>query len=152
MKFSGTVSESDFLKSQYLHLMPNLIFSILGVLICLAAFMVLVFAFSWILLACVAYFVLYFGIFIPWRAKKLYREYTAIQEPVTVNVSDEGLEFISERGQGVLPWIDIRKTKSNKTLILIYPNSSIFHVIPSHFFTSPEEYKEFIGILNEKSK
>jgi hypothetical protein len=152
MKISGTVSESDFLKSQYLHLKPNLIFSILGILICLAALMVLVFSFSWILLACIAYFVLYFGLFIPWRARKLYREYTAMREPVTVNVSDEGLEFISENGQGILPWVDIRKTKSNKTLLLVYPNRSIFHIIPSHFFASTEEYLEFIGLFNERCK
>lgn len=114
--------------------------------------MVLIFAFSWILLACIAYFVLYFGVFIPWRVKRLYREYTAMREPVTVNVADEGLEFVSEKGQGILPWIDIRKTKSNDSLILVYPNSSIYHILPSHFFDSDEMYKEFIGLLNERCK
>ena len=139
MNFGGVVSESDYLKSQYLHLKPNLIFSILGALISVSALVVLVLAFSWILLACIAYFVLYFGVFIPWRVKKLYKEYAAIRDPVTVNVLEEGLEFVSEKGHSTMPWADVRKTKSNDSLILVYPNSSIYHILPCHFFSSAEE-------------
>ncbi|MHC9511069.1 YcxB family protein [Kangiella sp. M94] len=96
------------------------------------------------------YLTVHFFVLIPWRVKKVYHEYSAIQEPTSISFSDEGLEFSSANGKGLFPWSDIRKIKKNNSLILIYPNRINFHLIPSHFFNSKEEFDEFAKLVDSK--
>ncbi|MCW9029581.1 MAG: YcxB family protein [Kangiella sp.] len=150
MKIEGVVSESDFLRSQYLHIRPHPAFSVAGVILCLLAVLLLIISFSWLLFACLMYLTLHFFVLIPWRVKKVYREYSAIQEPTSISFSDEGLEFSSENGKSLFPWSDIRKIKKNNSLILIYPNRINFHLIPSHFFNSKDEFDDFSTLIDSK--
>ncbi len=116
MKIEGVVSQSDFLRSQYLHIRPHPAFSVLGIILCLLAILLLTISFSWLLLACLMYLTVHFFVLIPWRAKKVYREYSAIQKQTSISFNDKGLEFSSTNGKSLLPWSDIRKIKKNNSL------------------------------------
>jgi len=97
--------------------------------------------------AVAAYLVLWLFVFIPWRAKRSYKQYKALSEPVSVEVRDDGLFFKRENGEGLLPWSHIVKWRQNKKLLLLYPTNNVFHLIPHHFFSTPEAFSAFKEVI-----
>lgn len=74
-----------------------------------------------------------------------------MSEPMKIEASEQGLEFDSSTGQGLLPWGHIHKWRSNDKLLLVYPAGNIFHPIPRHFFDSTGEYEGLIALLEERA-
>jgi hypothetical protein len=149
VRIEGIIKESDYLRSQYLHLRPRPIFAIIGLILSALFLWALISSPSWAISAVVAYLVLWLLVFIPWQAKKNYRQYKALSEPVSVEVQDEGLFFKRENGEGLVPWSHIIKWRQSNTLLLLYPASNVFHLVPSHFFSTPENFSAFKEILRE---
>lgn len=145
MKFGGTLSEKDYVAAQFLHLRPRPVFAFIGVFL-LAAYALVLFVFPSLLTFGVAvYLVGSFLLYVPWRARRNFRQYAALSESVSVEVHPDGLRFTRKNGEGLLPWSEIRKWRRNQRLLLLYPASNIFHLLPSHFFASSEAYIEFIN-------
>lgn len=147
MRVEGVIQESDYIRSQYLHIRPRPVFAVVGLLILLLFVWSLVSAPSWVMAAVTVYLALWLFVFIPWRAKKNYRQYKALSEPVSIEVRDDGLFFKRENGEGLVPWSHIIKWRQSKTLLLLYPTSNVFHLVPSHFFLTPEAFSAFKEVL-----
>jgi hypothetical protein len=63
-------------------------------------------------------------------ARRMYRQYKAIQEPMTVELADEGLRLGSAHGEGILPWRMIFQWRQNNQFVLIYTMPSLFYMVP----------------------
>ena len=150
MVVEGIISEQDFLAAQRLNFRPRPIFAVLGILLLMLMAYVVVelvpdsscYVMIW-LAFCLGLFFLY----LPWKAKRTYRQLKALAEPVTLEARDDGLFYQRERSQGLVPWSHICKWRHNKTLLLLYPASNMYMMVPSHFFPSPEAFDEFIATV-----
>jgi hypothetical protein len=66
----------------------------------------------------------------PYRAGRQYRRYKSIQEPQTVELFDDGLQFSSADGTSSLPWFKVFQWRQNARLVLIYKEPFLYHLIP----------------------
>lgn len=66
----------------------------------------------------------------PVLSRKHYRKYKAIQEPLFIQLMDEGVQFSNFDGEGLLRWEKIHKWRQNEEYVLIYPMPRIYHIIP----------------------
>ena len=117
MNCSGTVLESDYIAAQYLHMKPRKAFTIIGLVLIFLSTITLVIWFSWLMLACLGYLLVFYFILVPWRAAKTYRQYKAIQDPITIELKDSGILSSSKNGSGIIEWNAIRKIKKKNTII-----------------------------------
>ncbi len=144
----GQLREADYIAAQWLHLRPRRTFAVLGVLILCMALWALWVSRSWVLLTCLGYLVVWV-LYIPFTAKRSFRQHKALSEPVEMQVRSDGLFFKRENGEGLIPWSHITKWRWNKRLVLLYPTSNLFHMIPSHFFETEEMFRSFRDQLQE---
>ena len=66
----------------------------------------------------------------PFLARRHYRKYKAIQEPIHIQLKDDGVEFSTADGKGLLRWEKILKWRQNEDYVLIYPMPRLYHIVP----------------------
>lgn len=66
----------------------------------------------------------------PRRARRHYRQYKSIQEPITVELTDAGIKFSTADGEAALPWLKVFQWRQNRQFILIYRMPVLFHIVP----------------------
>jgi hypothetical protein len=93
---------------------------------------------------------IYFFLLMPLKAKKNFRRYKALSEPVKVTIQDNGIHFKRENGEILVPWAYVEKWRYNKALILLYPTGNIFYMLPRHLFSPTESFQELQTILVSK--
>jgi hypothetical protein len=147
----GELQQTDYVRAQFLHMRPRRSFAAIGVLL-LLLFAVAAFLGDGTLplVALLAFLGALFFVYIPWRARRAFRQYKALSEPIKVTIQDEGLHFEREHGSGLLPWAQIRKWKGSNQLILLYPADHIFHLLPRHFFMNEPEFSGFQATLEAR--
>ncbi len=150
MPIEGTLTEKDYVKAQYLHMRPRGVYAIPGVLILILMVWASIETGSSFLFFILVFLCAYFFLIIPLSAKRIFRRYKALSEKVSVEIKENGLYFHRVNGEGLVPWDEIYKWKSSDKLILLYPTSNIFYMLPRHFFHMDKEYMDFVGLLNEK--
>ena len=65
----------------------------------------------------------------PFLARRHYRKYKAIQEPIYIQLKDDGIEFSTADGKGLLRWEKIFKWRQNEDYVLIYPMPRLYHIV-----------------------
>jgi hypothetical protein len=150
MLAEGTITESDYVAAQFLHIRPRPIFAVIGILLVGMFAFVLVVKSSLIKFGILAYFIAWFAVYIPWQAKRVYRQYHALSKPVWMEIREDGLYFKRENAEGLVPWSEILKWRHGKRLLLLYPASNVFHIVPSHFFATPEAYVAFVETVKAR--
>ncbi|MCK5034476.1 MAG: YcxB family protein [Candidatus Sabulitectum sp.] len=86
----------------------------------------------------------------PFLAKRQYRKYKAIQEPVTVQLTDEGVNFTTADGGGIIRWEKLLKWRQNEKYILIYPMPKLFHIIPVRVADSGFDIQALVKLLESR--
>jgi hypothetical protein len=66
----------------------------------------------------------------PYSARRMYRQYKAIKEPVTIALSDDGLLFNSVEGEMILLWRMVLHWRQNDQFVLIYKMPLLFYPVP----------------------
>jgi hypothetical protein len=66
----------------------------------------------------------------PLLTRRNYRNYKSIHENIHIRLKDEGIEFSTVDGEGILRWDKILKWRQNESLILIYPMPRLYHIVP----------------------
>jgi hypothetical protein len=66
----------------------------------------------------------------PGRARRHYRQYKDLHEPLTVELTEAGLAFSTVDGQAALPWAKVFQWRQNSEFILIYRMPILFHIVP----------------------
>lgn len=69
-------------------------------------------------------------VYTPSRARRYYRQYKAVQELITADLTDTGIRFSNSDGEVILPWSKIFQWRQNKQLILIYGMPILYHMLP----------------------
>lgn len=150
MIVQGRCKESDYMSAQFLHLRPRPAFAVVGILLLGLAVWALFDSRSLILLGCLIFLVAICAFYIPFKAKRTFRQYKALSEPIVMEVREDGLFFKRQNGEGLVPWSHIIKWRSSKTLVLLYPADNLFYIVPSHFFDAPEMYNSFLEALRAR--
>ena len=158
----GTITAEDYVRAQRLHLRPRPLFRVLDLLLaCLFAFAFV--AASWaahvggytgfplILGVCAAYLALFFFVWLPFQARRMYKQQKTLHVPFTFRLDETGLRIESELGSTVLPWAMLHRWKENKHLFLIYHAANLFTPVPKRL-QSPEAALSMRSFLQEHLK
>lgn len=86
----------------------------------------------------------------PLLAKRHYNKYKAIQEPIAIQLKDEGVVFSMADGSGVVKWENIYKWRQNDSYLLIYPMPRLYHIIPKSIIDSGFDISRLIEALQAR--
>jgi len=150
MPIQGTLSESDYVSAQFLHVKPRPALKITGLLLVAICIAVAIFHPTLWFIVALAYLVGSFLIYMPFKARRTFRQYKALSEHVTIEVRDDGLFFKRTNGEGLVPWSHILKWRANDKMLLLYPASSMFYLITTKFFPSQDSFIEFKTLIETK--
>ena len=84
-------------------------------------------------IAVVVFVILYaVGLFVltPSRARRHYRQYKAIQEPIAAELTETGVKFSNGDGEAILPWSKVFQWRQNNQFILIYGMPVLYYIVP----------------------
>lgn len=155
MIIRGVLEWKDYLKALRLHMQPRFWLRIAGYIL-LVAFIII---FALMLLGFhddksdlpiavgVSFVFLYlfawYTIYIPYKARKIFKQQKSLQIPFEVVVSKEGVHVSNEIGEAKIPWDNFQKWKENKNLFLIYHSDVLFQMLPKRLFGSIEKQASF---------
>lgn len=160
VQVQGRVSWSEYLRAQYLHLRPRPLLERVGLGIVVVGISVVAVVlwralrgsppshFPYLLVTSLVYLALYFLVFVPWRARALFRRQKVLDGPFRILADSSGLAISSEIGEIRMPWAALRKWKESQRLFLIYHSDSLFHLVPKRLFTTSEQLDAFRGLLH----
>ena len=146
----GTLNEADCVDAKWLHC-RRLMF-LMFFLLYVGAADLLVWMYHapwWVLVALPLILIATVVMTIPWHAKRTFRLYKALSERFSVDTRPEGLYFRRTNGESLLPWDHIVKWRSNRKVLILYPTTNIYHLIPARLFTDSDAYKAFAKMLEE---
>lgn len=83
----------------------------------------------------------------PLLARRHYRKYKAIHEPVEMRLRQDGIEFANSDASGVVRWNTIFRWRQNRDYILVYPMPRMYHVIPKSVKDRGTELQPLIDAL-----
>lgn len=86
----------------------------------------------------------------PYLARRHYRKYKAIHEPINIKLKEEGVELSTPDGGGLVRWEKILKWRQNEDYLLVYPMPRMYHIIPKSISESGFELPALIEALQEK--
>ncbi len=103
-------------------------------------------ALPFILIALGGYLGIVYGVWLPYRTKKIYKQQKTLQEPYDAEITKDELISTSSRGRATIRWTDFHKYKVGKDLLLVYQSDAIFHMFPRRWFHEGE-YEALLEIL-----
>lgn len=86
----------------------------------------------------------------PLQAERHYKNYKEIQEPVTIQLKDEGIRFSTADSGGLIRWERIFKWRQNENYLLIYPMPQLYHIIPKSITDSGFDISSLITLLQSE--
>ena len=122
MKIHCQITPEDYVRAQFLHMRPRPLLKWFGLLVALVIVIVNVLNIgvssddhsTWrgfLLLGAIAYLVLLFGVLIPRRAKRIYRQQKTLQVPYESELTDDAYEAEAAYGKSKVSWRDFHKYK-----------------------------------------
>lgn len=150
MNCSYKLSEAEIVKAMQLHgrgaKSTLIILSVIGIILVLIAVLTdhKIIAIATLVGGVLGYFIVLLG-FIPFNAKKQYKQNRAMRNEITMEMSDQGINFKSESGESKLKWNDIHQWKSSGGIYLLYITSNMFQMIPSRALESEEGLEAFLN-------
>jgi YcxB-like protein len=157
MELRGTLSARDVLAAQWLHIKPRPTYTVIGVILLIAALWALWFSFSlpdlrsngWLLVGALAV-IATFGFWLPYRTVRSYRQRKGMQRQLRMVPTEPGLLGENETGQATVPWADFLKWKEGNGAFLLYVSDDVFHIVPKRFFQSANDIAGFREMLAAK--
>jgi hypothetical protein len=143
----GALTLADYMAAQRLHLKPRPVFAIVGAVLLLAAFWAMAVAPSWQLgLALVALAATFF-VYMPLKARRTFKQFKVLSESMVIELREGGLFFKGANGEALIPWSHLVRWRRSTTLVLLYPASDFFYVLPSRFFPTQSAFAEFANAI-----
>lgn len=146
----GWLKEADHVAAQWLHIRPRPIFAIIGIMLLGVALAALYASRSWSIGLALLFVSLILFVYMPFKARRQFREYKALSERTVIELRDDGIYIRRENGEGLVPWSHLIKWRSNDKLLLLYPTSQLFYPLPSHFFQSSESFHDFVALVKTR--
>ncbi len=94
---------------------------------------------------------LWYVVYLPYKADKVYHEQKALQEPYSLEVVEDGLEYASAVASSHLTWDYFPKWKESDRVFLLYHSDDLFQVIPKSSFKD-QDMKAFKDTLTANVK
>ena len=146
----GTLNEADCVHAKWLHCRrPTLVIFFLLYVAAADLIMWIIHAPWWVLIALPLILVVAVVVTIPWHARRTFRLYKALSERFSVDARPDGLFFRRTNGESLLPWDHIVKWRKNRKVLILYPTTNIYHVMPARLFADSEAYEAFAKMLEE---
>jgi hypothetical protein len=158
MRATGTFAAHDLVSASWVHLRPRKSLAILGLLLLASGIVLSVFVLvtgdmrqggweAWAVPAFILYVTLVFGIGIPYKCRRSYRQRKDLQRPCMFTASEEGLQFSAEGITGMKKWSDYVKWKEGRHCFLLYMSDSLYQLLPKRFLQSETEVAAFREML-----
>jgi hypothetical protein len=156
------LTPEDYVKAIYLNMRPRPLFKWLGgFILLLLVFTLAVSGFravachdDWVvpavLVGVLAYLTFVFGLRLPARLKKIFRQQKSLHSPYQMEITEEFVFTKSVVGESKLTWDYFRKWKEGKTLITLYQSDVMLHIFPKRCFASPDDVAQFRQLLLAK--
>ena len=160
LEMKGRIDANDYVRAQYLHLRPRLLYKILGGVV-LAAFVLAAWlsltsgdldAMDFLVFALVIFLVLNFTVYLPWKTRRLYKQQKSLQGELSYVFNNDGVAVDSENGNWKTPWTDYVRWKKNDQLLLLYLSDCIYHMIPKRLFVDPGDFDKLCALVGQKIK
>ena len=154
----GTFTPNDLVSANWTHLRPRRFIGMTGLAIVALFCWALWFGLSdgathdppWMrfgLLGVAIYLVVTFGIWLPYRTRRTFRQRKDLQRACSFVATREGLQFASDSVQGIKPWSDYLKWREGRAVLLLYVSDAQYQIIPKRFFEANEALSEFRTML-----
>ena len=85
----------------------------------------------------------FYGLYLPYRAKRIFKQQKSLHQPFTVEVTSEGLNWSSSAGDSQMPWSFFSTWRENQQVFLIYQADVMFHMVPTRAFRSHTDLDSF---------
>jgi len=146
----GTLTEADCVDAKWLHFRrPSVLMFFLLYLAAPDLLMWMIQAPLWVLAVIPPVLVATAAMTIPWHAKRAFRMYKAMSEHFSVDSRPDGLFFRRTNGEALLPWDHIVRWRSDRKVLILYPTTNLYHVLPARLFVDSEGYEAFAKMLEE---
>ncbi|MHB1033139.1 MAG: YcxB family protein [Pirellulales bacterium] len=163
IRLVGKIEESDYVRAQWLHLCAGRLIAVLGIVIVLVFAVASVLAIvEWIgrgavaseppVLPLLMLFFAGYAAFLSRRFSRSYRNYKAIQTPITVELTEEGFHGTSAHGETRLGWDMFQRYKESTRLFLLYQTANLFHVLPKRLFADADDVNRARDLFSRKVK
>ncbi len=161
MIIEGRVEWKEYLKALYLHMRPRPWLKVVGIV--LLSLFVLTYSYlvinitrskatfssSFAITVAFAYLILWFFVYLPYKAHKVYKQQKTLQALYKIEVVSDGLKYSSDIGNSHLTWDYFPKWKENKNLFLLYHSDVLFQMIPKRFFKTDNDISSFRDTLSK---
>ena len=157
MKVTCQLEPSDYLAAQFVHIRPRPVFKWLTIGLILLAILIglsqIMRGFSegikasdFIIFGGLAYLLLTYGAWLPYRSKKIFKQQKTLHEPYDVEITEDYFASTSSLGFSKISWSDFYKYRVGKDLILVYQSEVMFHMFPKRWFLETD-YQKLTEIL-----
>ena len=112
MELKGALTNRDLRSAAWLDVAPRKAFAFLGLLVLALALWALWLAFfgskqasswKWALLAFLVYLLAHYSLYVPYRLRRYFRQYKALQKEQFLSPTDIGLMVTTENVKGIIP-------------------------------------------------
>lgn len=92
-------------------------------------------------------------VFVPWNARRTYRQQKSMHRPVRIEWSEEGFATFRDDGRWTTPWSDFLRTVMHKDMILLYVAPNLFHMIPTRFLSTEQvvDLKRYAAVIDQSA-
>jgi hypothetical protein len=87
---------------------------------------------------------------LPRKSRRIFRQNRALQEQITVELSEETFVVTTLYGSSSIPWDHFHACRVNKRVIALFVSQAQCHVLPSRIFASAEERHEVLALMVRK--
>lgn len=161
MNVRGIFTAEDLIAANLIHMRPRKAYAVVGSILLVLAFAASVAGFvktsaqdewwsKWVGPGLLTYLALLFFMWMPYRARRHFRQRKDLQRECSFIPSDEGLEYTGPDGHSKKPWSDYLKWKEGRTHFLLYLADSYYQMVPKRFFTEPQQVDIFRSLLESK--
>jgi hypothetical protein len=147
----------DFVAANWIHWRPRAVLGWLGILIASLFAVALVDSFflhsepagwlDWAALGVPAYFAYFFGVHLPYKCRKAYRQRKDLQRECEFVADGSTLKLETLGGSMNKPWSDYLKWKEGKAAFLVYMSDNVYHLLPKRCFESEADIGKFRELL-----
>ena len=89
-------------------------------------------------------------LYVPWKARRVFRQQRSLQLPFELSWSEEGFVSRNEQGSYKTLWSDLVRWKENEQLFLLYISDAMFHILPKRAFPDAEAVSSFRELLRAR--
>jgi hypothetical protein len=90
-------------------------------------------------------------VFVPWNARRTYRQQKSLHRPVRIEWSEDGFTTFRDDGRWTTPWSDFLRTAMHKDMILLYVAPNLFQLVPTRALSSEQlaDLKRHAAVIDQ---